>query len=253
MSGHNKWSSIKHKKGAADAKRGKLFTKIIRELTVAARSGGGDPNSNARLRTAMIAARDANMPKDTMVNAIKRGTGELDGGVALEEVVYEGYGPGGTAVLAYVTTDNKNRAVADIRGAFTKAGGNMGESDCVSWMFDKRGLVVLEPGPAEDAVIEIALDAGADDVMNEGASGFSVYTPPEKMEEVRAALEGKNLKVVRAEISMVPKTMVPLDEKNAESLLGLIAKLEEMDDVQNVYSNYTVDDAVMEKLAERMS
>jgi YebC/PmpR family DNA-binding regulatory protein len=249
MSGHNKWSSIKHKKGAADKKRAKIFTRIIRELTIAARIGGGDPKGNPRLRTAVQAAKDANMPKDTMTNAIKKGTGEI-AAAALEECTYEGYGPGGTALLIEVVTDNKNRIVSEIRNVFTKQGGNMGESGCVGWMFDRKGHITVE-GATEDQLMEVALDAGADDIASDG-EGMSVYTAPDKLEDVRKALEDKSFKVTLAEKIMVPQNTVPLDEKAAESLLRLISKLEEMDDVQNVYSNYSIEDAVMEKIAERI-
>jgi YebC/PmpR family DNA-binding regulatory protein len=249
MSGHNKWSSIKHKKGAADAKKGKIFTKLIKEITVAAKNGGGDPNMNARLRTAILAAKEANMPNDNVTRAIKKGTGELEGAAAYEEVTYEGYGPGGTAVLVEAMTDNKNRTVSELRHIFTRAGGNLGESGCVGWMFTKKGVVVISASATtEDTLMEIAIDAGADDVVQEGDS-FVVYTDPNSLEKVRTAIEAKNIKVSSSESSMIPQTTVKLTGGEAESMIKFISNLEDYDDVQKVHANFDIDDAEMDKIA----
>jgi YebC/PmpR family DNA-binding regulatory protein len=249
MSGHNKWSSIKHKKGAADAKRGKIFTKLIKEITVAAKTGGGDPDSNARLRTAILAAKAENMPSDNITRAIKKGTGELEGAAAYEDVIYEGYGPGGTALMVEVLTDNKNRTVSDIRHIFTRSNGNLGESGSVAWMFKKKGVVtVLASSTSEDAIMEAGLEAGAEDVVNDGDI-FMLYTDPSSLESVRSALESKNVKIEKAEISMIPQTTVKLSGKDAETMLKLIENLEDNDDVQKVHSNFDIDDEEMAKLS----
>ncbi len=243
MSGHSKWSNIKHKKAAVDAKRGKIFTKLIRELTVAARLGG-DPTTNSQLRMAITAAKNQNMPKDTIERAIKRGTGEI-GGEELHEIIYEGYGPGGSAVLVKVLTDNKNRAVSDIRRIFTKYGGNLGESGCVAWTFEKKGRVSFEKGKVdEDKLFEIALEAGAEDVRTEEGE-LVVITFPDTFESVKAAIEGEGLKYASAEVTMIPQNSVRIEGKEAEQMLRLIEALEDSDDVQSVYSNFDIAEELM--------
>ncbi|GLI40149.1 YebC/PmpR family DNA-binding transcriptional regulator [Geobacter hydrogenophilus] len=246
MSGHNKWSTIRHKKGAADAKRGKIFTKIIKEITVAAKLGGGDPNGNPRLRSAVDKAKAENMPKDNIERAIKKGTGELEG-VNYEEIVYEGYGPGGVAVLVECMTDNRNRTVGDVRSTFTKCNGNMGETGCVSWMFDKKGLIVVSKDADFEKLFEVALEAGAEDVADEEEQ-YEVLTDPTSFIEVRDALEKAGFAHESAEITMIPQTMVKLDGKNAENMLKLMDRLEDNDDVQNVYANFDISTEEMEKL-----
>jgi len=246
MSGHSKWANIKHRKAAVDAKRGKTFTKIIRELTVAARLGG-DPNTNPRLRIAIAAAKNQNMPKDTIDRAIKRGTGEL-GGEELHEIAYEGYGPGGSAVLVQVLTDNKNRTVSEIRRIFTKYGGNLGESGCVGWIFEKKGRIAFDKGSVdEDRVFEIALEAGADEVKTEESELF-VVTSTDTFESVKAAIEEAGLKYASAEITMIPKNNVKIEGKEAERMLRLMENLEDSDDVQNVYSNFDIAEELMQAL-----
>ena len=237
MSGHSKWSSIKHKKGAADAKRGKIFTKLIKEITVAARMGGsGDPDANPRLRTAILAAKSENMPKDNIERAIKKGTGELEG-VNYEESSYEGYGPGGAAVLIESLTDNKNRAVADIRHIFSKCGGNLGENGCVAWMFDKKGYIVVERSTVEEeTLMETALEAGAEDVR-EDESNFEVITSPEDFETVKAAIDANSIPHLDAEVTMLPQTTTDLQGKEAEQMIRLMDMLEDCEDVQKVYTN----------------
>jgi YebC/PmpR family DNA-binding regulatory protein len=246
MSGHNKWSTIKHKKGAADAKRGKIFTKIIKELTVAAKMGGPDPDANPRLRTAIDKAKSENMPKDNIERAVKKGSGELEG-VNYEETTYEGYGPGGVAVLVEVMTDNRNRTVSDVRSIFSKCNGNMGEAGCVAWLFDKKGLIVYSRDTDFDALFEAALEAGADDVADEEGQ-IEVMTEPSAFIEVREALEKAGFKHESAEVTMIPQTMVKLDGKQAESMLKLMDRLEDNDDVQNVYANFDISDEEMEKM-----
>ncbi|WP_306532945.1 YebC/PmpR family DNA-binding transcriptional regulator [Geobacter sp.] len=246
MSGHNKWSTIKHKKGAADAKRGKVFTKIIKEITVAAKLGGGDPAGNPRLRAAVDKAKSENMPKDNIERAIKKGTGELEG-VSYEEIVYEGYGPGGVAVLVECMTDNRNRTVSDVRSTFTKCNGNMGETGCVSWMFDKKGLIVVSKDVDFEKLFEVALEAGAEDVADEEEQ-YEVLTDPTTFIEVREALEKAGFAHESAEVTMIPQTMVKLDGKNAENMLKLMDRLEDNDDVQNVYANFDISTEEMEKL-----
>jgi YebC/PmpR family DNA-binding regulatory protein len=248
MSGHNKWSTIKHKKGAADAKRGKMFSKLIKEITIAARMGGGDPDGNPRLRTAVNAARAANMPKENIDRAIKRGTGEI-AGVTYEEVVYEGYGPGGVAVMVEVLTDNRNRTVAEVRHIFDKYSGNLGESGCVSWMFDKKGVVVvLAHGLTEDDVMELALDAGAQDVKSEGHT-FEITSEPSDFEAVRKAVEDKGWKVELAEISMIPQNTVKLEGKRAEQMLKMMDALDDNDDMQKVFANFDISEEEMMKIS----
>ena len=236
MSGHSKWSSIKHKKAATDAKRGKIFTKLIKEITVAARMGGGDPGGNPRLKTAIAAAKAENMPKDNIDRAVKKGTGELEG-ASYEEIVYEGYGPGGAAVLVESLTDNKNRTVADIRHIFSKAGGNLGENGCVSFLFDKRGYFVVEKSAAdEDTLMEIALDAGAEDVR-EDDSNFEVITDPRDFETVKSAIDDAAIPCIGSEITMLPQTTVNLAGKEAEQMIRLMDALDDCDDVQKAYTN----------------
>jgi len=241
MSGHSKWSTIKHKKAATDAKRGKIFTKLIKEITIAARMGGGDPDANPRLRTALAAARAENMPKDNMERAVKKGTGELEG-VNYEEVTYEGYGAGGAAVFIESLTDNKNRTVADVRHIFSKAGGNLGESGCVAYMFDKKGYLVVEQSATdEDTLMEVALDAGAEDVREDG-DNFEVITEPSDFEDVRAAIETAGIPTIDAEVTMLPQTVTPVAGKEAEQMVRLMEALEDCDDVQKVYTNADLPD-----------
>lgn len=249
MSGHSKWSTIKRKKGALDAKRGKAFTKLIKEITLAARLGGGDMEGNSRLRQAVLAAKDINMPKDNIDRAVKKGTGELEGGANYEEVTYEGYGPGGVAVLVEVMTDNKNRTVAEIRHIFSKHGGNLGENGCVSWMFEKKGSILIDKKNSdEDTLMEIALDAGADDVKVE-ESEFQIITSPDAFEKVKNAVVNKGIKCVEAKITFISTNNVKLEEGKAEQMLKLMEKMEDNDDVQNVYANFDIADDIMEKLS----
>ena len=244
MSGHNKWSTIKHKKGALDAKRGKIFSRLIKEISIAARMGGGDAEGNPRLRTAVNAARAANMPKDNIERAIKRGTGEI-AGVSYEEVTYEGYGPGGVAVLLEALTDNKNRTVADIRHIFEKHSGNLGESGCVAWIFEKRGVIELAGDDlTEDEVMELALEAGAQDVKAEGDS-FEITTDPVDFEAVRTAVETKGWKIELAEITMVPQNTVKLEGKKAEQMLKMMDALDDHDDLQRVVANFDISEDEM--------
>jgi YebC/PmpR family DNA-binding regulatory protein len=247
MSGHSKWSTIKRKKGAADAKRGKVFSKLIKEITVSARMGGGDQSGNPRLRAAILAGKAENMPKDNIDRAIKKGTGELEG-VAYEETAYEGYGPGGVAILVQVLTDNKNRTVSDVRHIFTKNGGNMGEAGSVSWLFDKKGFVVFDKGKVdEEALMEWALEAGADDIR-EQENEWEVITSPEIFEQVRTALEEKQWIPQVAEVTMLPKNTITLNAKQAEQMLRMMEALEDHEDVQNVYANFDIPDQIMEAL-----
>lgn len=248
MSGHSKWSTIKRKKGAADSKRGKLFTKVIKEIMVAARTGGGDINANPRLRTAVNAAKAENMPKDNIERAIKKGTGELEG-TQYEELIYEGYGPGGVAMMLEVFTDNKNRTVADVRHVFSKHNGGLGEAGCVSWMFEKKGMILVDKsGADEDRLIEVALDAGALDVKDTGKE-FEVTTDPANFEEIKKAIEEAGFKCNYAEATMVPKSTVRLTGKEAEQMLKLMEGLEDSDDVQKVYGNFDITDEEMERLS----
>jgi YebC/PmpR family DNA-binding regulatory protein len=249
MSGHSKWSTIKHKKGAADAKRGKIFTKLIKEITIAARMGGGDANGNPRLRSAVIAARSANMPGDNIDRAIKKGTGELEG-VTYEEVSYEGYGPGGVAVLVETLTDNKNRTVSEIRHAFSKYNGNMGETGCVSWMFSTMGVITLpKEGVEEDALMEKALEIGADDVKDEGDL-FEVRCAPSAVESLAEDLRKGGFPVETAEVQKIPSTTVKLEGREAEVMVRLMGILEDHDDVQHVWANFDIDDSILEQLSE---
>ena len=244
MSGHSKWSSIKHKKSATDAKRGKIFTKLIKEITVAARTGGGDPDANPRLRTAIQAAKSENMPKENIERAIKKGTGELEG-VNYEETIYEGYGPGGAAVFVESLTDNKNRAVADIRHIFSKAGGNLGENGCVSWMFDNKGYIVVEQKAVdEETLMEIAIDAGAEDAREDN-DNFEIITDPKDFESVKRAVEDKSIPYIVAEITMLPQTTVSLKGKEAEQMVKLMEALEDCEDVQKAYTNADIPDELV--------
>ena len=248
MSGHSKWSNRKHKKAAGDAKRGKDFTKLIRELTVAAKHGGEDVESNPRLRTAISTAKNANMPNDTIERAIKRGTQEV-GGDDFHELMYEGYGPGGSAVLVQTLTDNKNRTVADVRRIFTKHGGSMGENGCVAWMFHMKGRIGFEKDKVdEDQIFEIALEAGADDVVTED-NELVVVTAPEAFEDVKSAIETADISSESAVITMIPENSIKIEGKEAEHMLRLMEALEDSDDVQNVYSNFDVPDELIESMA----
>ena len=246
MSGHSKWSSIKHKKAVKDAKKGKLYTKLIKEITVAARIGGGDINSNPRLRTAVLTGKGASMPNENIDRAIKKGTGELEG-VSYEEIHYEGYGAGGAAIMVTVLTDNKNRTVTEMRRLFTRNGGNLGESGCVAWMFDKKGLITVDKGQIEeDRLITLVLDGGAEDVREEDGL-YEVVTTPEDFEKVRELMQQENVAMATAQITMVPKSTVALDEKHAEQALKLTEELEDHDDVQSVSANYDIPVEFIEK------
>jgi YebC/PmpR family DNA-binding regulatory protein len=251
MSGHSKWHTIRFKKAATDAKRGKLFTKIIKEIVIAARMGGGDLEGNARLRAAMRTAKEANMPKDNIDRAIKKGTGELPG-VHYEDFVYEGYGPGGVAIYIEGTTDNTNRTTPEIRHILSRHGGNLGETGCVGWMFTKKGQITVEAGDAsEDALTEIALEAGAEDLVNNGET-YTLTTAPEEMESVRSVLDTKNIKIMESTIRMIPNNTVTLDEKHAATLIKLLSALEEHEDISKVSANFDIPDAVMEALSSEI-
>ncbi len=248
MSGHNKWSSIKHKKGAADAKRGKLFSKLIKEITVAARLGGGDLDGNARLRSIVDKARAANMPNDNVTRAIKKGTGEIEG-VSYEEVTFEGYGPSGVAVLVETLTDNRNRTVAELRHLFDKSGGNLGAAGCVAWIFSKHGVITFDKKAVDEGkLMDTALEAGAEDIRDEEDT-FTVVTEPGTFDAVKGALEKHGLKFLEATVSMIPQNSVKLDRGGAEKMLKLMDALEDHDDVQNVYANFDIDAKTMEELA----
>lgn len=249
MSGHSKWAQIKHQKAGNDAKRGQLFTKLGREISIAAREGGADPEANVRLRLAIQRARDANMPTENIERAIKRGSGQGEG-AALEEAVYEGYGPGGAAMLVQVATDNRNRVAAEVRNAFTRGGGNLGESGCVAWIFEPRGVIEVEvDGSDPDELALQAIDAGAEDVQTEGDI-VSIFTSPSALEDVRQALAAQNVRIASAETTMIPKTTVSTDDETALKVLRLIDRLEELDDVQKVYTNLEIADAVLEQYAK---
>jgi YebC/PmpR family DNA-binding regulatory protein len=248
MSGHSKWSTIKRKKGAVDAKRGKIFGKLTKEITVAARLGGGDPDGNPRLRAAMLAARAENMPKDNIVKAIRKGSGE-GGGAALEELTLEGYGPAGVALMVESLTDNKNRTVSDVRHLITKHGGNLGEPGCVAWMFEKKGVIVFDrESVKEDELLEAALDCGAEDLQSD-ESQFEVLTDPTGFMEVKEALEARGFTPILAELQLHPKTTVHIDEeKSAQQVLKLVEMLEDHDDVNNVFANFDIPDQLLEAL-----
>ena len=249
MSGHSKWHTIKHKKGALDAKRGKIFTRLIKEITIAARTGGsGDPTQNPRLRKAVSDAKAVNMPNDNIDRAIKRGTGELDG-AAIEEVTYEGYGPGGVAVMVNATTDNRNRTVSEIRSIFSKNNGNMGESGSVAWMFDRRGQIIVDgAGRGEDEMMELILEAGADDLVNDGGS-YEILTAPEDFLAVLEKVKGAGLEPMSAEIAMIPKNTIKLEGSQVSQMMKLYNALDDHDDVDSVYANFEVDEAVMQQQA----
>jgi len=242
MSGHSKWHSIKHKKGAADAKRGKIFTRLIREITVAARDGGGDVDMNPRLRKAVSDAKAANMPADNIDRAIKRGTGEIEG-VTYEEITYEAYGPGGVAILIETMTDNRNRTVAELRHLLSKNNGNLGESGSVAWMFDRKGyFVVPKSGRSEDEVFEVAIEAGAEDLKDDDAN-FEIFTAQDTFETVKSAIEEAGIEADVAEISMIPQNYVSLEGADAQAMLKLYDAIDDHDDVQNVYSNFDIDES----------
>jgi YebC/PmpR family DNA-binding regulatory protein len=241
MSGHSKWHSIKHKKAAIDSKRGRSFTKFIKEITIAARIGGGDPEGNPRLRKAILDAKSLNMPADNIKRAVMKGTGELEGG-QLEEITYEGYGPSGVAIIVEVVTDNRNRTVSEIRHIFSKNGGNMGETGCVSWMFHKKGDIVIEAAKAdEETVMTVAIEAGADDFQNDGEA-YEIFTAPENFDTVLEALKAKGIETMSAEISMIPTTSVKLEGKSAQQAMKLMEVMEEHDDVQHVYANFDIEE-----------
>ena len=244
MSGHSKWATIKHKKGAADAKRGKVFTRLIKEITIAAKSGGGDPDGNPRLRTAILAAKAENMPADNIKRAIQRGTGELEG-VSYDEITYEGYGPGGVAIIVDVLTDNKNRAVSEIRHAFSKNGGNLGAEGAVSWMFSKTGVFSIEKSAAdEDKLMEIVLESGAEDLNDEGEY-WEILSDPKDFEAVSDALKAAKIKTETAEVTKIASTYTRLEGSQANAMMRLLETIEDLDDTQNVYSNFDFDEAQM--------
>jgi len=251
MSGHSKWAQIKHKKAVVDAKRGKIFSKIAKEIAVAARLGGGDPDGNPRLRTVLENAREVNMPGENIKRAIMKGTGELPG-VSYEESIYEGYGPGGTAILLEVLTDNKNRTVPEIRHIMTKNSGNLGEAGCVAWMFEKKGYILVEKIKIdEDSLMSAALEAGAEDMKNDlGEDSYEIITAPEDVNKVKVALEAAGIPVSLAEITMLPKSYVALDGKSAEQMIRLVDALEDHEDIQNVYTNFNIPDEVMAKVGK---
>ncbi len=251
MAGHSKWANIKHRKGAQDAKRAKVFTRLIREITVAARQGGGDPEANPRLRSAVNAGRSANMPNDTIDKAIKRGTGEL-GDLVIEEVNYEGYGPGGVAILVECHTDNKNRTTAEVRHAFTKFNGNLGSNGCVSYLFERKGMIVLDGERTDlDTVMEAAIDAGAEDVEVEGDI-ISVTTAMEDLHAVSATLTGAGLPVTGTELAQVPSTLVKVEGKDAVTLMKLVTLMDDLDDVSQVSANFDIDDELMAEIEEQL-
>jgi YebC/PmpR family DNA-binding regulatory protein len=249
MSGHSKWHSIKHKKGALDAKRGRMFTKVIKEITIAARIGGGDPDGNPRLRKAVSDAKELNMPADNIKRAIMKGTGELEGG-QLDELTYEGYGPGGVALIVEVVTDNRNRTVSEIRHVFSKNGGNMGEAGSVSWMFNKKGYIAVDKSKAdEEALMTLAIDSGADDFASD-ESNYEIYTSPESFETVLAAVKAKGIQPMTAEVSMIPQNYVKVEGKTAQQVVKLMEALDEHDDVQKVHGNFDIEES---ELAEAVS
>lgn len=249
MSGHNRWSKIKHKKAAQGAAKGNLFTKLIREITTAARLGGGDPAGNARLRAAIDAAKEANMPHENVTRAVKKGTGELEG-VHYDEIHYEGYGPGGVAMIVECLTDNRNRTAGDVRSSFEKGGGNLAAQGAVAWNFERRGVVEVKVGPSEDELMEAAIEAGAEDVVNLGPEGFEVRTHPNDLHGVLVALEKRKLRLGASRITFVPKETVKIqDPDKARAMLRLMNLLEDLDDVQHVHANFEIDEALMEQMA----
>jgi YebC/PmpR family DNA-binding regulatory protein len=251
VSGHSKWAQVKHKKAAVDAKRGKLFTKIVKEIAVAARLGGGDTSGNSRLRGAIEKAKEVNMPQENIKRAIMKGTGELPG-VSYEEALYEGYGPGGVAILLDVLTDNKNRTAAEIRHIMSKHGGNLGEAGCVSWMFEKKGYILVEKARIdEDTLMSIALDSGAEDMKNDmREDNYEIITALEDIDKVKKSIESSGISVFHAEVTMLPKNYILLDEKSAEQMIRLVEALEDNDDIQNVYTNSDIPDDVIAKVGK---
>ncbi len=249
MSGHSKWAQVKHKKAHVDAKRGKIFTKIVKEIAIAARLGGGDTAGNPRLRTAIEKAKEVNMPQDNIKRAIMKGTGELPG-VSYEETLYEGYGPGGVAILLEILTDNRNRTAAEIRHILAKNSGNLGEAGCVSWMFTKKGYILVEKAKVgEDILMLVALDAGAEDMKNDPKEdNYEIITAPEDLDRVKTSIEASGITVALTEITMLPKSYVVLDEKVAEQMMRLEEALEDHDDIQNVYTNFDIPDEVIAKV-----
>jgi YebC/PmpR family DNA-binding regulatory protein len=241
MSGHSKWATIKHKKGALDAKRGKIFTRLIKEITIAAKQGGGDPDGNPRLRGAIAAAKAENMPAENIKRAIQRGTGELEG-VSYEEITYEGYGPGGVAIIVEVLTDNKNRAVSEVRHAFTKNGGNMGAEGAVAWMFTKKGVIVVDKSVNEEKLTEVVLEAGAEDLNDEG-DNWEILCDPKDFEAVTEALKAAKITPEHAEVTKIASTYTKLEGSQATGMIRLLEVLEDLDDTQNVYSNFDMDEA----------
>ncbi len=249
MSGHSKWATIKHKKGAADARRGKVFTKLIKEITVAARIGGSDPDGNPRLRAAINAAKAENMPADNIKRAIQKGTGELPGTV-YEEAVYEGYGPGGAAMMVEIATDKKNRTISEIRHIFGKHGGNLGESGCVAWMFSKKGYIVVEKAKAsEEALLDLVTEAGADDLVDDGTN-WEIMAPADKLQQVVERLKSANIEPSVAEVSMIPQTYVKLTGRPADQMLRLVEELEDHEDVQHVHANFDIEEAELQTLSQ---
>jgi YebC/PmpR family DNA-binding regulatory protein len=251
VSGHSKWAQVKHKKAVVDAKKGKIFSKLAKEISIAARLGGGDPDGNSRLRAAIEKAKEMNMPYDNIKRAIMKGTGELPG-IAYEESVYEGYGPGGTALLLEVLTDNKNRTVSEIRHIMAKYGGNLGEAGCVAWIFEKKGYILVEKIKIdEDSLMSVALEAGAEDMKNDpGEDNYEIITAPEDMNKVKAHLETAGIPLSLAEVTMVPKRYIALDERSTEQMIKLIDALEDHDDVQGVYTNLDIPEEVMAKVGK---
>ncbi len=251
MSGHSKWAKIKRKKAGADAARGRLFTKLIREITIAARHGGGDPNANPRLRTAIDEARAANMPNENIERAIKRGTGQLNDGQALEEVVYEGYGPNGVALLIEAVTDNRNRTTSEIKHILSRHNGSLGTQGSVAWQFQTRGIITIDAKKYdEDTVLSLALDGGALDVKNEDYN-YQIITTPETFHKIKEILKNNSIEIVSSEITKIPQNTIPLNEKDAEKVLKLFEALDELDDVQHVYGNFDISDEVMEKISNQ--
>ncbi|MCX7995368.1 MAG: YebC/PmpR family DNA-binding transcriptional regulator [candidate division WOR-3 bacterium] len=251
MSGHSKWAKIKRKKASADAARGRLFTKLIREITVAARQGGGDPNANPRLRTAIEEARAANMPNENIERAIKRGTGQLDGGQTLEEVIYEGYGPNGVALLIEAVTDNRNRTTSEIKHILSRHNGSLGTQGSVAWQFQTRGIITIDAHKYdEDTILSLALDGGALDVKTEDEN-YQVITTPETFHKIKDIFKNNNIEILSSEITKIPQNTIPLNEKDAEKVLKLFEALDELDDVQHVYSNFDIPDEIMEKISNQ--
>ena len=251
MSGHSKWASIKHKKGAADAKRGRVFTKLIREITVSAKNGGGNPDTNPTLRTAIIRANDANMPKDNIDKAIKKGTGELPG-IVYEALAFEGYGPGGVAIIVETLTDNKNRSTAEIRNIFSKRGGNMAGSGSVAWIFTSKGYILIDKSQvSEDELFSVSVDAGAEDIKTSDKN-YEVFCDPKDFERVKAALQEKNIKWETAELTKIPNSTIKLAGSEAKQMRGLVETLEDHEDVQKVYANFDIPDEVLEEMAQEL-